>query len=135
MGIKKRAKKAASKAKNTATKATNTVVAVANKPVVRVAATAAATVFAGPQGTAAVNQAYNVMNNASAKDLLIGAVSPQYLITKSQINKFKNQYSAYKNKSSALSVLVPQSNSSLSSKISTPKRRSFVGAILDFFGL
>ena len=138
MGFKKKFKKA----KKTVTKAASTVKQVANTPIVRTAVTAAATTFLGPQGGAAVNQAYDVMNNASGKDLLIGAVAGGgYLNAKSQINKFKDQYSS-------LSVLIPKSNeidssSSLnvlnqgvtpSSKITTPKKRSFIGEILAFFG-
>ena len=147
MGFKKKFKKA----KKTVTKAASTVKQVANTPIVRTAVTTAATALGGPQAGMAVNQAYDVMNNASGKDLLIGAVAGGgYLNAKSQINKLKDQYSSFsaKDQYSSLSVLVPKSNkidssSSLnvlnsgvtpSSKITTPKKRSFIGEILAFFG-
>ena len=85
--------------------------------------TAAATACAGPIGAKIVGKAYDVMKTGSA------------------ISKLKDQCSS-------LSVLIPKSNkidssSSLnvlnseietSSKITTPKKRSFIGEILAFFG-
>ncbi len=139
MGFKKKFKKA----KKTVTKAANTVKQVANTPVVKAAVaaaapvvkaavTTAATACAGPIGATIVGKAYDVMNKGSA------------------ISKLKDQCSSFsaKDQYSSLSVLVPKSNkidssSSLnvlnsvvspSSKITTPKRRSFIGEILAFFG-
>ena len=128
MGFKKKFKKA----KKTVTKAASTVKQVANTPVVKTAVTAAATACAGPIGAKIVGKAYDVMKTGSA------------------ISKLKDQCSSFsaKDQYSSLSVLVPKSNkidssSSLnvlnsgvnpSSKITTPKKRSFIGEILAFFG-